>query len=83
MAAKGVRRRVGGRRRAALREAAPLSDSLLAVAVGVLAVVVFLPAVQNGFVLWDDDRMFLENQHYRGLGWSRLTWMWTTFHVGH
>src|SRR5262249_15263173 len=47
------------------------------------SVFVFLPSLRNGFVLWDDDRMFLENQHFRGLGWTQIRWMLTTFHVGH
>src|SRR5438876_3987502 len=42
----------------------------------------FLPALHNQFVNWDDDKNFLENPHYRGLGWTQLTWMWTT-HMGH
>src|SRR5881628_1814197 len=42
----------------------------------------FLPVVQNQFVDWDDQRNFLDNHHYRGLGWTHLRWMWTT-HLGH
>src|SRR5438093_12086275 len=42
----------------------------------------FLPTLQNQFVNWDDAENFLENPHYRGLGWSQLRWMWTT-HRGH
>src|SRR5438132_3823042 len=42
----------------------------------------FLPALQNQFVSWDDDKNFLENPHYRGLSWTHLHWMWTT-HLGH
>jgi tetratricopeptide (TPR) repeat protein len=42
-------------------------------------VIAFLPALQNQFVNWDDDQNFLNNYHYRGLGWSQLRWMWTTF----
>src|SRR5437773_1312929 len=42
----------------------------------------FLPTLQNQFVSWDDDKNFLENPHYRGLGWTPLRWMWTT-HLGH
>src|SRR5437870_3251539 len=42
----------------------------------------FLPTLQNQFVNWDDPRNFLENPHYRGLGWTQLHWMWTT-HLGH
>src|SRR2546425_2705976 len=42
----------------------------------------FLPALQNQFVSWDDAENFLDNPHYRGLGWTHLHWMWTT-HLGH
>src|SRR5881296_340780 len=42
----------------------------------------FLPVLQNQFVDWDDQRNFLDNHHYRGLGWTHLRWMWTT-HLGH
>jgi Tfp pilus assembly protein PilF len=41
----------------------------------------FLPSLQNEFVIWDDDANFLENPHYRGLGWEQLWWMFTTFHM--
>lgn len=55
-------------------------DALL---VAFVTVVVFLPGVFGEFVGWDDDRNFLENEAYRGLGWRHLGWMWTTFHMGH
>src|SRR2546428_992711 len=42
----------------------------------------FLPVLQNQFVNWDDQKNFLDNPHYRGLGWAHLRWMWTT-HMGH
>ena len=42
----------------------------------------FLPALSNQFVNWDDDRNFLNNQHYRGLGPAQLRWMFTTVHAG-
>ncbi len=51
--------------------------------IAIVTFVVFFPALQNGFVSWDDDRNFLENPSYRGLGWSQLRWMFTTFHGGH
>ena len=51
--------------------------------VALLAFAAFLPALENGFVNWDDDKNFLENPHYRGLGWTQLRWMFTTFHEGH
>lgn len=51
--------------------------------VAFVTVLVFLPALNNGFVAWDDDKNFLNNPSYRGLGLDQLTWMWTTFHLGH
>ena len=56
---------------------------LYALAVAVVVALVFLPAVRNGFVSWDDEENFLENPNYRGLGLANLRWMWTTFHLGH
>ena len=44
---------------------------------------VFLPAVDNGFVNWDDDKNLLDNPHYRGLGPAELHWMWTNHLTGH
>jgi hypothetical protein len=43
----------------------------------------FLPVLWNGFVDWDDDKTLTQNPHYRGLGWTQLRWMFTTFHAGH
>ncbi len=51
--------------------------------VTVLTFAAFLPALGNGFVDWDDDKNFLENPRYRGLGWTQLRWMFTAFHEGH
>src|SRR5213594_4818924 len=55
---------------------------LVPVLIALVTVAAFLPALQNQFVSWDDDENFLDNPHYRGLGWSQLHWMWTT-HLGH
>jgi len=49
----------------------------------VLTVIAFYPALQNGFVNWDDDRNIVENPFYRGLHWTNIQWMFTTFHMGH
>jgi hypothetical protein len=46
--------------------------------VALITFVVFLPALQNDWVNWDDTENFLENPLYRGLGWTQLKWMWTT-----
>jgi len=48
-----------------------------------LTIVVFLPALRNDFVSWDDPKNFLDNPDYRGLGPHQLTWMFTSFHMGH
>ena len=51
--------------------------------VAALAIVAYLPALRAGFVTWDDNRNFLENTAWRGLGLTELRWMWTTTHMGH
>jgi Flp pilus assembly protein TadD len=43
----------------------------------------FLPALQNGFLTWDDGDNLVGNLKYRGVGWAQLRWMFTTFHSGH
>jgi len=48
-----------------------------------VTLIVFLPALNAGFVNWDDDENFLDNPHYRGLGAAQLRWMFTTFLMGH
>jgi tetratricopeptide (TPR) repeat protein len=55
----------------------------IAVAVGVAAVVAFLPALNNRFVnAWDDGANFLQNPAFRGLGWPQVRWAWTTLWQG-
>lgn len=49
----------------------------------VAAFIAFLPVLNNGFVGWDDPQNFLNNPHYRGLGWQNIRWMFTTLHIGH
>ena len=48
-----------------------------------IATVPFVPAIDGAFLDWDDRQNFVENLAYRGLGRANLTWMWTTFHMGH
>ncbi len=48
-----------------------------------IAVVAFLPVLNNGFVNWDDDRNLLYNSEYRGLGEAQVRWAFTTFLMGH
>ena len=51
--------------------------------VAAATILAFLPILGNGFVDWDDDKNFVNNPHFRGLGAEQLHWMWTTFHMGH
>src|SRR2546426_1208159 len=55
---------------------------VIPVLIALVTVAAFLPTLHNHFVNWDDDTNFLDNPHYRGLGWTHLRWMWTT-HLGH
>jgi tetratricopeptide (TPR) repeat protein len=55
----------------------------LAAVVAVVTIVAFLPALGADFVTWDDERNFLTNPHYRGLGLEQLRWMWSTTLLGH
>ncbi|HTM10272.1 MAG TPA: tetratricopeptide repeat protein [Verrucomicrobiae bacterium] len=45
--------------------------------------IVFLPAIHNDFVTWDDNAALAGNLNYRGLGMTELRWMFTTFFMGH
>ena len=69
-------------RRAKAAAPAPPLDWPVAALVALLAAGAFLPALANGFVSWDDDRNFLANPHWRGLGPAELGWMLTTPHLG-
>ena len=51
---------------------------LFPVSLALLSLIAFLPALRNDFVDWDDGINFLENTHFRGLGWEQLRWMWTS-----
>lgn len=50
--------------------------------VAAVTFLVFLPALENGFVNWDDKKNLLDNPNFRGLGWVQLKWMFTTLHMG-
>ena len=57
-----------------LHVVAPLALALVTLAA-------FAPALSNGFV-WDDAANIVTNPHYRGLGWAELRWMLTTHLMG-
>jgi tetratricopeptide (TPR) repeat protein len=62
---------------------ADLAEWIVPVLVALTTFVVFLPALRNEFVNWDDYETLVDNPRYRGLGWTQLRWMFTTFHMGH
>ncbi len=55
---------------------------LVAIPVALLVIVAFLPVLDNGFVLWDDQGNFVDNPFYRGLGLARVKWAFSTFWLG-
>ncbi len=70
--------RVGRRVRPA-SVAVALAASLLTT----LVLFAFLPTLGQGWAPIDDGLNFTRNEHYRGLGWENLRWMWTTRLAGH
>jgi tetratricopeptide (TPR) repeat protein len=55
---------------------------VLGAIVALLAIAVFLPVVNNGFVDWDDEKNITENLHFQGWGGPYFRWAWTTFLLG-
>ncbi|MDO8805940.1 MAG: tetratricopeptide repeat protein [Elusimicrobiota bacterium] len=51
---------------------------LIPLLVSVFTFVVFLPALKNEFLGWDDIYNLVDNQKYRGLGYEQLKWMFTS-----
>lgn len=56
---------------------------LLPFIVAAVTAAAFLPTIDGEFLNWDDDRNFLRNPGFRGLGVEHLRWMLTAFHLGH
>jgi tetratricopeptide (TPR) repeat protein len=52
------------------------------VLVALITAAVFLPVLGNDWVITDDEKNFLENPHYRGLGTEQIRWAFTTVHMG-
>ncbi len=55
---------------------------LVAIPLALFVIAAFIPALDNGFVSWDDDDNFLDNPFYRGLGAAQLRWACSTFWLG-
>ncbi|PYN82553.1 MAG: hypothetical protein DMD97_00705, partial [Candidatus Rokuibacteriota bacterium] len=60
-----------------------LGSRLIPLALALTAFLVFLPALWNGFVEWDDPMNLYENPAYRGLTWPQIRWMFTSVLMGH
>ena len=76
-----------GRRKSSKPTAASSPHSLAPAVVGTLVALAtalaFLPVLQNAFVAWDDYETLVDHSRYRGFGWAQLSWMFTTFYMGH
>ncbi len=55
----------------------------LALVVIVMTFAVFFPALQAGFLDWDEEPLLIKNFAYRGLGPTQLRWMVSTTRMGH
>ena len=55
-------------------KATPLRLIIIAALVAIVTFVVFLPALQNKFVSWDDNLYIYENPHIRSLDFALLKW---------
>ncbi len=53
----------------------------LSAAIALSAVIVYLPALLNGFVNWDDDIYVYDNPSIRSLGSSFFRWAFFGFHI--
>src|SRR4030043_367011 len=49
--------------------------------VALLAILIYLPALKNGFVNWDDDLYVYENPYIQSIDFGFFKWMFTTFHA--
>jgi Flp pilus assembly protein TadD len=58
-------------------------NKFLAVAcfVSITTILVYLPALQNGFVAWDDNLFVYKNSDIASISLKSLKWMFTTFHA--
>jgi protein O-mannosyl-transferase len=84
-AARAVSVHVPGQNSVRIRQTPPRWNPrawLVAVPLVFVVIAAFLPALDNGFVNWDDDKIFLDNPSYRGLAPDQIKWAFTTFWFG-
>jgi hypothetical protein len=63
--------------------ASPLRTAALAAGVAAVTGAVFSPAIENGFVNWDDTAMVVDNAGYRAPGWATIRYAFTSTWYGH
>jgi Flp pilus assembly protein TadD len=51
--------------------------------VAVLTAAAFTGTLWNDFVDWDDTKLLVQNEAYRGLGWTQISWMFSNVTMGH
>ncbi len=60
----------------------PITPAKVALMLGFLGFLAFVPTLGNDFVAWDDPDNFLDNIGFRGVGWRNIRWAWTTMIIG-
>jgi len=55
----------------------------LAASVALMTFVVYLPALRNGFTVWDDDLYVVANPHIRSLNIEFFKWAFSDFYAGY
>ncbi|MBN2562966.1 MAG: tetratricopeptide repeat protein [Phycisphaerae bacterium] len=55
---------------------------LIVIVLVAIVLAAFWPALNGAFLNWDDDRNFVENPDYRGLGIKQSAWALRTYHLG-
>jgi tetratricopeptide (TPR) repeat protein len=53
----------------------------LASSASLITLAVYLPALRNGFVNWDDDAYVIDNLHIRSLNLAFFRWAFSSFHA--
>jgi len=50
---------------------------LIPLLVALFTLTIFLPALKDGILSWDDASNLVDNKKYRGLGWEQLKWIFS------
>ncbi len=54
---------------------------IVAILAALITILVYLPALNNGFVNWDDHSYIYENRNIKSIDFGSLKWMFTSFHA--